>query len=130
MGAERRKAKRTSFFQLGGPRGIEPVWIIQYTTPEAILGLLVDIGVDGVQILTHRESVLDCKSYQLMVHTDQRELLMTAIVSPKWAKPEGTLYSRSGFALEQSEDARAGVDKIISSRQDGQTWLRCELLPV
>ena len=129
MEAEKRKAKRVEFFQVGGPQGIEPVWVIQHTSPDAVLGLLVDIGADGVQILTRGKTELDGKSYQLMVQTDTRLHLMSAVVKPRWSRPEGTMYHRNGFAFEEGQDA-GEVDNIMAARQGGHMWLRCELLPV
>jgi len=127
---EKRTAKRVESFPVEGTRGIEPVWIIQETTPDAILGLLVDIGANGIQILTPSGLDLKENGYRLMVHTDKRDHLMTTIVSPKWSRAQGTMYHRNGFEFGKDVDPRADVDKVLAARQAGYRWLRCELVPL
>jgi len=60
---DNRKADRVQFFQLGTGKDISQVWVFRQTYPGATLGLLLDIGTEGAQVLTNKADELDGKSY-------------------------------------------------------------------
>lgn len=129
---EKRKAERVQLFNLLNDHHLQPVWVFRHTLPDAVLGLLLDISGDGVQVLTDQNTPLEGEVFQLMVHGDggHDDIFITAIVSIKWSKDEGTLYRRNGFAFEEDVQVVAGLERILKTRQSGNAPIRCELLAV
>jgi len=125
---EKRKSERVQFFQVGTGRNIEPVWVFRKASPGAILGLLLDIGANGAQVLTDKSQNLSGGAYRLIVHAESESgaaaltLMMNARC--RWSRHEGTLYIRNGLIF----DEEASVDEVLALQQSESHWLRCELL--
>jgi hypothetical protein len=129
---EKRKTERVQFFQLPQDRDLMPVWVFRRDHPDNVLGLLVDIGADGVQIFTDKSSTLEADAYRLIVHADETEDSQSVSLQVRrlWSKPEGNLYIRNGFTFETGEDATSPIEQVLASRDAGKQWLRCELAAV
>jgi len=128
---DNRQHTRVQFFQINRDHDLQPVWVFRHAAPEAILGLLLDIGSGGVQVLTDKAAPLDGEQFSLLVHQDNSPdgLLCEVAVLRKWTKPEGSLYLRSGFEFADLADAATSTDILLDAAASGQKWLRCELLP-
>ncbi|MBV8659808.1 MAG: PilZ domain-containing protein [Burkholderiales bacterium] len=128
---DNRRHTRVQFFQVNQNHDLQPVWVFRHAAPEAILGLLLDIGPGGVQVLTDKAAVPTNERYDLLVHEDgsAEGLLCNVAVLRKWTNPEGSLYFRSGFEFEETAGASALAEKLLNAANAGQKWLRCELMP-
>lgn len=126
---EKRKSERVQFFQLPRDDALMPVWVFHRGSPDTILGVLLDISEDGVQVFTDKSSPLLGDAYQLIVHDDEAESseLISVRVRRLWSKPDGTLYIRNGFAFEGGEELKPTLGKVLAARDAGHHWLRCEL---
>jgi hypothetical protein len=129
---EKRKSERVQFFQLPRDDGLIPVWVFHRAHPDSILGLLLDISAEGVQIFTDKSSPMLGDAYQLIVHAgeNQSSEVISVCVRRLWSKPDGTLYTRNGFAFEGGEELMPYLEKVLASRDAGHQWLRCELAVV
>jgi hypothetical protein len=123
---EKRKSERVQFFQMGAGNDIRPVWVFRKTLPEAKLGLVVDIGADGVQILTDKSENLSGGDFQLIVYVDGTpdDNLLRVNARCLWSRQEGSLYNRNGLIFEE----KISVQQVLAGRDAGTKWLRCELL--
>ena len=128
---DNRRHTRVQFFQVNHNHDLQPVWVFRHAEPEAVLGLLLDIGPGGVQVLTDKEAELSGERYALMVHEDGSAdgLLCNVAVMRKWTQPEGSLYFRSGFEFEETAGTSTLAEKLLGAANAGQKWLRCELMP-
>ena len=125
---DKRNSERVQFFNLGISDDIQPIWVFRRTSPDAILGLLIDISFEGAQVVTDKETSISGDTFQLTIYPNDEESF-ALIVNLKWSRSEGTLYDRSGFAFEATEDQYvAAVHKVLKSHLNGKQWLRCELL--
>jgi hypothetical protein len=126
---DKRKSERVQFFQISHERDVLPVWVFNRSNSDAVLGLLLDIGSDGLQILTDKMKPLGAEQYELTIHSDEgADALHPAIpVKHLWSQPDGTLYNRNGFAFMGGTDMMQFLESILSAREAGRKWLRCEL---
>jgi len=130
---EKRKSERVQFFQLPQDRDLMPVWVFRGDHPDNVLGLLVDIGADGVQVFTDKSSPLREGAYHLIVHADETQdsQSVTIRVRRRWSKLEDNLYIRNGFTFEAGEEATPSpIEQVLTLRDAGKKWLRCELAAV
>jgi hypothetical protein len=129
---DKRKSERVQFFQLPFNHDLIPVWVFHLANPDSVLGLLLDISADGVQIFTDKASPLQDDAYQLIVHSD--EVASSSFISVRvhrlWSKPDGTLYIRSGFVFDGGEASLPSIKDVLAARDAGKQWLRCELTVV
>jgi hypothetical protein len=125
---EKRSSERVQFFQVGTGKDIQPVWVFRQTVPGAILGLLLDIGANGAQVLTDKSQDLAGGSYRLVVHGEGNsgEAALSVNAGCRWSQHEGTLYIRNGLIF----DEEALVDELHALQNGEPRWLRCELLPL
>ncbi len=128
---EQRKSERVQFFQLPTDGDLVPVWVFQLTQGNPVLGLLLDIGIAGAQILTDRANPLAGTDYNLIIHGDEAPGagLLSVRVRRLWSKAEGTLYLRNGFVFEAGMDMTPIIASLRAARDSGHQWLRCELAP-
>jgi hypothetical protein len=125
---DKRANQRVQFFNLDLKDEIQPIWVFRRTSPESVLGLLIDISTSGVQVLTDKGSPLSGDTFQLTIHCDD-ELSIALIVNRKWSLAEGTLYHRNGFSIEVEEVRHIpGAEIVIEGQASGKRWHRCELL--
>jgi hypothetical protein len=126
---EKRKSERVQFFQVGTGRDIQPVWVFRKTSPGAILGLLLDIGGNGAQVLTDKSQDLAGGSYRLIAHSETvpGAAAFTLMLNARcrWSQSEGTLYIRNGLIF----DEEVSVDEVQALQPGESSWLRCEMLP-
>lgn len=130
---EKRLSERVQFFQLTREDDVPPVWVFQRAHPDAILGLLLDISAEGLQILTDKFSPMQEETYQLIVHTEETTSVgfTTAVVRRLWSNAYGTLYTRNGFVFaEVGDDLASPINRVLAARAAGQKWLRCELAAI
>jgi len=124
---EKRKSDRVQFFQLNTGEDIQPVWVFRHSNPEAILGVLLDIGAHGAQVLTDRSQDLAGGDYRLIVHCGnaqgEDDLVVNAVC--RWSRHDGTLYIRNGLIF----DEETSLDEIMALHNRATSWLRCEVLP-
>ena len=128
---EKRKGRRVEFFNALDEQGVHPVWVFQHTDLQATLGLLIDVSLEGVQIISRKETPLDGTLYRMDVYGSgsSQKLFPAVYVNRIWTGDEGTIYSRHGFALQ--EDVRgSAMQAIVAAREVGEKWLRCELADV
>jgi len=123
---EKRSSDRVQFFQVGTGKDIHPVWVFRQTSPGAVLGLLLDIGANGAQVLTSKTQDLAGGNYRLIVHADDTpgKEALSVNVRCRWSQHDGTLYIRNGLIF----DEEALVDEVHALQGGGMHWLRCELL--
>lgn len=126
---EKRQFDRLNFFQLSRDGDLIPVWVFHRARPDTVLGVLVDISAEGVQILTDKSSQLDANNYLLIVHVDDApdRNSIDVRVNRLWSKSDGTLYIRNGFAFQKGEDLTHYSKQLLALRDTGHQWLRCEL---
>lgn len=126
---EKRQFDRVNFFQLSRDGDLIPVWVFHRARPDTVLGVLVDISAEGVQILTDKSSQLDANNYLLIVHVDEAldRNSIDVRVNRLWSKSDGTLYIRNGFAFRGGEDLTHYSEQLLVLRDTGHQWLRCEL---
>jgi len=129
---EKRKSERVQFFQLSIESDLEPVWVFRHAQQDSVLGLLVDISVDGLQVLTDKSSPLVGDGYQLIIHADepQNRNFISVQVHRLWSKEDGTLYIRNGFAFSEGGALIPSIEKLLAARAAGQQWLRCEFVAI
>lgn len=129
---EKRRSERVQFFQARTEAGILPVWVFRHGSPNSILGLLIDISPEGLQVLTRQEDAVINDLSQLTLYkagsADHR--YMNVLVEHRWSESEGSVYRRSGFAFEDATEVGPVLAEIAAARAAGETWLRCELLPL
>jgi hypothetical protein len=124
---DKRKSQRVQFFQLSSEKDIRPVWVFSRTNSEAVLGLVLDLAPDGLQVLTNNSQSLAGETFTMRVHSTEKidggELM--ANVKLCWSQPEGTLYTRNGFTF----DGEFSMEAMLVAHDMNPDWLRCELLP-
>jgi uncharacterized protein (DUF111 family) len=100
--------------------------VFRQTVPDAILGLLLDFGANGAQVLTDKSQDLAGGSYRLIVHGVETsgDAALSVNAACRWSQHEGTLYIRNGLIF----DEEALVDELHSLHNGAPRWLRCELL--
>jgi len=127
---ENRKSERVQFFQLGAGSNIHPVWVFRQTNPDAVLGLLLDIGADGAKILTDKAHDLAGQAYRLMIHGGNvpNEPTLTINGRCRWSQNQGTLYINNGLIFDETITGDELLELERQKREFG--WLRCELLPL
>ncbi|GAO36444.1 diguanylate cyclase/phosphodiesterase [Sulfuricella sp. T08] len=129
---DKRKSERVQFFNTKDENGLQPVWIFRRTSADAMLVLLVDISIAGVQIISSRDTFLEGNIYRIMVFNSRssgEDPFLTMIVNRKWSKEDGSLYLRHGFAFDDESDVSIDiVNSVIAARDEGKKWLRCELI--
>lgn len=126
---EKRQSDRVNFFQPSRDGNLIPLWVFHRTCPNTVLGVLMDISSDGVQILTDKSNQLDANNYLLVVHLDDapdRDSIDVR-VNRLWSKSDDSLYIRNGFAFQGGEDMTHHFKKLLALRDTGHQWLRCEL---
>jgi hypothetical protein len=123
---EKRKSERVQFFQVDAGKDIQPVWVFHQTHPGSKLGLLIDIGENGAQVLTGKSEELAGETFLLIVHSGEVscEDLLKVTVRCRWSQQDGGLYVRNGLTFEE----RASVQAVLKKWDAGTRWLRCELL--
>lgn len=126
---EQRQVERVQFFQLAHDDDLMPVWVFHRAQPDSILGLLLDISANGVQVLIDKSHPLAAWTYRLIIHADETSdtRFITTRVCRLWSKVDGTLYIRNGFAFVDAADLQPAIEQILAARGTGQRWLRCEL---
>ncbi len=125
---EKRKSERVQFFQMDTGKDIQPIWVFRQIYPEATLGLLLDIGTNGAQVLTSKSEQLAGKSYRLIVQageTDEKEALAVN-VRCCWSRQDGTLYTSNGLIF----DKPSSIQEVLAASDAGTRWFRCEMLPL
>ena len=127
---EQRKSERVQFFQVPRNEDLVPVWVFHRMREDSVLGLLLDISSEGVQVLTDKSIALTDDSYELIAYTDEadRNRHVSIAVLRQWSKPDGTLYVRNGFAFAAGTDASSSIEALMAARSAGQQWLRCEIV--
>jgi hypothetical protein len=127
---EKRKSERVQFFQVGTGKDIQPVWVFRQIHPEATLGLLLDIGANGAQVLTDKSQNLHDADYRMIIHGADVFSEATLIVNGRcrWSQRQGTLYVRHGLVFD--EEASDSELQALQLQKCESGWLRCELLPV
>jgi hypothetical protein len=132
--AENRAFKRVQFFTLPNDEQISPDWadFNAESTNKILVGLVVDLSLSGIQVLTKILEVPRNQSYQLsFLADDRKETPPVARVKLKyvWSEPIGNTYTRTGFTF--LENAADTVNALIDGVQArSQTYLRCALEPL
>ncbi|MEW5768900.1 MAG: PilZ domain-containing protein [Pseudomonadota bacterium] len=129
---EKRQSERVQFFQVPLEKEVVPVWVFRRSHPNALLGLLLNISLAGVQLLTDKAHALDDGSHRLTVYTDDRsqDIFLSAQVRHLWSKTDGEIYSRHGFFFTDEKVLAPAIAKVMAAREIGMQWLRCELARV
>lgn len=127
---EKRLSDRVQFFQFHHDHDLRPIWVFRHAQPESVLGLLLDVSEEGVQILTDKSPSLQGDSFYLIIHSDACQVanFCAAQVRHLWSKAEGTLYVRNGFAFDGVGDLASFIARLLVARADGHKLLRCELV--
>lgn len=128
---EKRQSERVQFFQFAREDEVIPVWVFQRSNSDAVLGLLLDVGANGLQILTDKSGPMHGHSYQLIVHADGRQStkLIYIAVQRLWSQAKSALYIRHGFEFVHTDDLPAALSLLLAAHTAGQKLLRCELVP-
>jgi len=127
---DKRQSERVQFFQVPQEKDMWPVWVFRQANSESVLGLLVDISKDGLQVLTDKNNPVQEGNYRLDVRTTDSPdgNFVTLHVRQLWMNAEGALYVRNGFSFLDTAHAEIAVKQILDARDSGTKWLRCELM--
>ncbi len=125
---DKRKSERVQFFNIGDGEQVLPIWVFRKANTDAVLGLLVDISAEGVQVLADKAFPLADDLFQLSIHLDDDSVL-TVPVKRQWSLEDESLYIRHGFTLEDSEENTATVvQRVIDAYEQAGRWMGCEIV--
>jgi len=126
---DKRISDRMQFYQFSYQDDLSRNWDYQRADMDSIQGLIIDISMDGVQILTDKSKPVDAGYYQVIVHADHIPGIkyMCAQLRHLWSKPDGGLYHRNGFAFDGWGDLASFIGNLLAAHEAGHRWLRCEL---
>lgn len=126
---DRRVSERVQFFQSPARNTALPAGVFGLAHANAVLGLLLDLSDDGVQMLTYRAKLLAADTYKLIVHVGApvNKSATVASVRRLWSK-EGELYVHHGFAFAGDVKLTRLLDCVMDARAAGKLWLRCALM--
>jgi hypothetical protein len=130
MDVERRLSERVQFFQQPGDDVAVPVWVFNHAKSDTILGLLLDVSDEGVQIMTDEAVPPLSDEFQLIVQTDETANINLAVATMHklWSKSDGTPYVRHGFSFDGDINLTMLLDCVFAARDSGRQWLRCGLI--
>ncbi len=123
---DKRKSERVQFFQVAAGDDIRPIWVFRGNHAGSVLGLLLDIGMEGVQVLTSKADELAVEFYRLIVYIGDAPggPGLALDVHHRWSRLEGTLYRRNGLAFDEQTD----IQPVLDARDTGTRWFRCEIV--
>lgn len=127
---ERRLSERVQFFQQPGADVAIPVWVLNGTKPDTILGLLLDVSDEGVQIMTDEPVQSRNDEFELVVQSDESANTNLAVATMRrlWSQEDGTPYVRHGFSFTGEANLLMLLDCVMAARDSGRQWLRCGLV--
>jgi hypothetical protein len=128
---DNRHHPRVQCFQISQEHDLKPVWVFRMASANGVLGLIVDVSMGGLQVLTDKNEEMRLSDYRLIVHDDLSENgeLCALDVVCRWSRAEGALYFRSGFEYSDAPNATGAVEALRARVASGHKWMRCELDP-